>query len=134
MSALKVFLGFQLLATLATAVTLLIAPGFIPAQSGVLLPPSGFMVAYLFAAAELTCAIGSATAIAARDGRTVLAVAIGSTLYQFLVGLAGFYGAVREGIPAMLPNVLLHAVIVAGFLVLISRARKPAAQHDRVAR
>jgi ABC-type proline/glycine betaine transport system permease subunit len=87
------------------------------------------MVAYLFAAAELTCAIGSAVAIAARDTRTILAVAIGSTVYQSLVGLAGLYGTIREGIPAMLPNVILHGVIVVGFLVLISRARKLAGRQ-----
>lgn len=124
MSALKAFLGLQLCATLATAVTLLVAPAFIPSQSGVVLPPSGFMVAYLLAAAELTCAIGSAVAIAARDARTVLGVAIGSTLYQFLVGLGGLYGAIRGAIPAMLPNILLHAIVVAVFLLLIFRVRR----------
>ena len=124
MLPIKLFLGVQLLATLATGVTLLAAPAMIPAQEGVLLPPSGFMVAYLFAAAELTCAICSAVAIASRDVRTVLAIAAGSTLYQFMIGLTGLYGVIRDSVSAMLPNVVFHLVVVAVFLVLIYRTRR----------
>ena len=45
MFAMKFFLGVQLLATPATAVTLVAAPAVIPAEFGVLVTPSGFVVA-----------------------------------------------------------------------------------------
>jgi len=124
LGALKAFLALQAALTGATAATLLAAPGVIPAQFGIALPPGGYPVLYLLASAELTFALLSAWALSMGTAQSVLFVAGASALYQGLFGLAGLFAVLKGGAWGVMPNVLAHVAIALIFSPLIVRARR----------
>lgn len=109
------FFLLQAIITTATALTLAIAPGVIPATFGLTLTRDAFLLCYFYAATELSLAYLSLVAVRVHDSQVRRLLCRYFLFVHVVEGAAGLYG-VAQGLPTkVVGNSARHFVIAAVF-------------------
>ena len=107
--------------TLAAAVVLVVAPGLIPSTVGIVLPPSGELLAYLLAACEFGIAVISLMAARLTDGLAIHVIAVGFAALHLATGILEVVALAGGAAPFLWGNVVVRVVATAVFGVIAFR-------------